>query len=323
MPCKWIQPFPDNSRCDQLVIDYTGTEPWLDVEIAKDGQSIAVIRREDLKLGQRLEVQLKMARAMATVLAPRFSDQHLRIQLHDEDPGVGCLRMDAPVGADLNSSPLIPDPYCIGTNGYEVFRKQLQSKPLPKWRDRCPMIFWRGSTTGSKDITTSNLECNLRYKLCRYSLSEPRYVDARFTNVVQCLNDKNKITVKEKLREQKLIGATVEPWHASLHAWLIDIDGNVNSWGLLWKLLSGCCVLRIMSNRQQWFHQRMIPWTHVVPVAPDLSDLDEKIDWCLRNPRHCETIASASQKLGNEIIAEINQDIYSATVRYAQYWFKK
>ena len=37
---------------------------------------------------------------MAYLLAPRFTGQHLRLQLHDEDPGVGCLRVDAPVGAD-------------------------------------------------------------------------------------------------------------------------------------------------------------------------------------------------------------------------------
>ena len=116
-------------------------------------------------------------------------------------------------------------------------------------------MFWRGSTTGSKDITPDNLERNLRYQLCRHSLFEPAHLDARFNRVVQCLNDKNATAVRLQLRQKGLIGPTVGPWHASLHAWLIDIDGNVNSWGLLWKLLSGCCVLRVMSNRQQWFSQ--------------------------------------------------------------------
>ena len=51
--------------------------------------------------------------------------------------------MDAPVGADLESSPPIPDPYCLGTNGYEEFRKQLRTNPLPAWRDRIPVVFWR------------------------------------------------------------------------------------------------------------------------------------------------------------------------------------
>ena len=64
------------------------------------------------------------------------------------------------------------------------------------------MVFWRGSTTGSKDITTDNLECNLRYQLCSHSLSEPAHLDARFNQVVQCLDNESKIGVREQLRSK-------------------------------------------------------------------------------------------------------------------------
>lgn len=322
MAGKWLQPFPNLADRGVLELHSTASEPWLDVKIAHANRSIARVRRVDLKLGNRLEVQLRLAQQMACLLAPRFSGQHIRIQLHDEDPGVGCLRIDAAVGADLESSPLIPDPYCLGTNGYEDFRKRLRTNPPPAWRDRLPVIFWRGSTTGSKDITPENLECNMRYQLCRHSLSEPAHLDARFNQIVQCLDDENRRDVREKLRQQGLTGPTVGPWHASLHAWLIDIDGNVNSWGLLWKLLSGCCVLRVGSSRQQWFHKRMVPWKHMVPIAPDLSDLSERIYWCLNNRQHCELIAAAGQQLGQQIVNELNHDLCAATVRYAQHWLK-
>ena len=322
MSGKWLQPFPDEvDRC-VLEIDSSASEPWLDVKIADENRSVARVRRVDLKLGKRLEIQLRLAQQMAHLLAPRFSGHHIRIQLHDEDPGVGCLRMDAPVGADVESSPLIPDPYCLGTNGYQEFRKQLLTTPPPPWRERVPVVFWRGSTTGTKNITPDNLECNLRYQLCRYSLYEPANLDARFNQVVQCLNNKSRNAVHEQLRQQGLMGRTVGPWHASLHAWLVDIDGNVNSWGLLWKLLSGCCVLRVTSYRQQWYHKRMIPWKHIVPIAPDLSDLGEQIHWCLQNRQRCELIAAAGQQLGQEILDDLNHDLCSATVRYAQRWLK-
>ena len=323
MAGKWIQPFPSSSDLSELRLDNTAEQAWLDLEIVSKGQSIARFRKADLKLGHRLEVQLKMAQAMAGLLAPRFNGQHLRIQLHDEDPGISCLRMDAPLNADLDDSPLIPDPYCLGTNGYEGYRKQLQKNPLPSWRDRLPIIFWRGSTTGSKNITPSNLAENLRYQLCYHSLDMPAYLDARFNRVVQALDEKNQVGVEKLLRKINLMGTYVDPWHASLHAWLIDIDGNVNSWGLLWKLLSGCCVLRVQSNRQQWFHPKIVPWEHIVPIAPDLSDLREKIDWCLKNHKHCEAIAAAGEEIGKQIVADINLDLCTATVRYAQRWFDK
>ena len=288
MTGKWLKPFPSQGVVGTLELDSTASEPWLDVQIAHKDRTIARVRESDLKLGKRLEVQLRLAQQMAYLLAPRFSGKHIKLQLHDEDPGVGCLRIDAPVGANLDSSPLIPDPYCLGTNGYEEFRKQLRISPLPPWRDRLPVVFWRGGTTGSKDITLQNLERNLRYQLCLHTLFEPAHVDARFNHVVQCLDEENQAAVQEQLHQQGLMSMTVGPWHASMHAWLVDIDGNVNSWGLLWKLLSGCCVLRVGSNRQQWFHKRMVPWKHMVPVAPDLSDLRAQIHWCLHNRKRCE-----------------------------------
>ena len=52
-------------------------------------------------------------------------------------------------------------------------------------------------------------------------------------------------------------------------------DGNVNSWGLLWKLLSGSCVIRIRSTRGQWFHHRLRHLQHLVEVDNNLSDLEQ------------------------------------------------
>ena len=150
MACKWIQPFPCQDDQGILELDSTAAEPWLDVEIVNATHCIAHFRHEDLKLGRRLEIQLQLAQQMACLLAPRFSGQKIRLQLHDEDPGVACLRIDAPLGADLESSPLIPDPYCLGTNGYEGFRNQLRNDPLPAWSDRLPVVFWRGATTEAK-----------------------------------------------------------------------------------------------------------------------------------------------------------------------------
>ena len=125
-------------------------------------------------------------------------------------------------------------------------------------------------------------------------------MDARFNQVVQCLNDRETIGSSRTTTSTRVNGRDRGPWHASLHAWLIDIDGNVNSWGLLWKLLSGCCVLRVSSDRQQWFHKRMVPWTHMVPIAPDLSDLRERIHWCLNNRDAANPLRRQDNNWGNK-----------------------
>ena len=161
----------------------------------------------------------------------------------------------------------IPDPYCLMTGGFQNLRVRMQQTNC-HWHERLPLAF-NGSTTGTKDINLNTLELNRRYQLARFSRSWPSRIDARINRVVQCRDALARKQVELRLHREGLLSCTVNPWHAALHAWQIDIDGNVNSWGLLWKLLSGSCILRVESPRRQWFHHRLQPWEHLVPVQAD------------------------------------------------------
>ena len=122
--------------------------------------------------------------------------------------------------------------------------------------------------------------------------------------------------------QQDLLAPRLSPWHLALHRWLIEIDGNVNSWGLLWKLLSGSCVLRVASNRAQWYHHRLQPWQHIVPIAADLSDLEDVVAWCQRHPTHCEAIAYAGQCVALEVVDQLAADQRQAVHHYAANWLR-
>ena len=272
-------------------------------------------------MGIRLDSLLKAGSGIATLLRQRHREGSLAIQLHDEDPLIPVYVLTPP-GNDVNdtSRPLIPDPYCLMTSGYQALREHMQRDPLPPWHERLAMAFWRGSTTGSKDIDLNTLELNRRYQLARLSRAWPDRLDARINRAVQCRNAQAHTQVEHRLHREGLLSATVNPWHAALHAWQIDIDGNVNSWGLLWKLLSGSCILRVESPRRQWYHQRLQPWVHLVPVRADLSDLGEKLEWCRNHHRECASIAAAGQALAKQVVNEIDDDLMSAGVRYAQAW---
>ena len=206
------------------------------------------------------------------------------------------------------------------TDGYRTLRERMQRNPLPPWHERLLVAFWRGSTTGSKDINLNSLELNRRYQLARLSRSWPDRLDARFNRVVQCRDAAARDQVEQRLHHEQLLGPTVQPWHAGLHAWQIDIDGNVNSWGLLWKLLSGSCILRVQSPRRQWYHKYLKPWVHLVPVRADLSDLGEQLAWCNNHLQECAAIAAAGQALALQVVDEIEDDLISAGVLYAQSW---
>ena len=136
---------------------------------------------------------------------------------------------------------------------------------------------------------------------------------------MQCRDATARKQVEQRLQNEKLLSATVHPWHAGLHAWQIDIDGNVNSWGLLWKLLSGSCVLRVQSPRRQWFHHRLQPWEHLVPVQADLSDLDGKLAG-VQPPQRMRSHRRRGPSPRAAGCEEIEDDLIRAGVLYAQAW---
>ncbi|MBN9025858.1 MAG: lipopolysaccharide-modifying protein, partial [Rhizobiales bacterium] len=65
------------------------------------------------------------------------------------------------------------------------------------------------------------------------------------------------------------------------------------------RMLLGCCVLKVASPSgfRQWFYDEFVPWTHYIPVAADLSDIVEKVEWCRAHDQACREIAEAGQDL--------------------------
>ena len=251
---------------------------------------------------------------MAHVLGlPQRLSAPLHMQVHDEQPRLSAaLRVDAPSGAAKPQHGVIPDPYCLGSRGYRLFRQAYTATPPPPWPQRLPLVIWRGATTGSRAITPRRLPQNPRYRLCTHSLRWPGRLDARFSSVVQCRDEEAQRAVAAQLQREGLMASVLEPLEMAQCRWIVDIDGNVNSWGLLWKLLSGSCVLRVSSDRAQWFHHRLQPWHHLVPIRADLADLEQQLDWCFANPAACAAIADAGQRLALEVLEDLGVDLLSA-----------
>lgn len=107
------------------------------------------------------------------------------------------------------------------------------------------------------------------------------------------------------------------------YRYAIDIDGHANAWGFLEKLILGCCVLKVASPYEQWFYGELQPWVHYVPIEADLSDLADKIDWCLANEQACEWIAgngrtlAASRSYEREVVRSCGPVLSAAAVTRA------
>ena len=193
--------------------------------------------------------------------------------------------------SDWQGARLIPDLYYFMAGGYEGFDPALEP-----WEGRRPSIVWRGATTGLLWQTLSMLDDLPRYRMCKLTALLGARADVGLTEVCQAANSQEAELIRERLSREGLLKPFVPMNEMARHRFILDIDGNANSWNFMQKLRLGCCVLRVESEWHQWFSDRLIAWEHYVPVALDQSDLLERAEWCFANSRECSAIAERGRQ---------------------------
>ena len=207
---------------------------------------------------------------------------------------------------------LIPDCIFLAGRGYESLREYFAASPVA-WRDRRPVAFWRGSTTGARVGPLTELP---RLKLCLKAKAWGSRADVGVSSIVQFKNNQERLEIEslDVLKDHVPLSAL------NTFKYHIDIDGNSNSWpGLIAKLYSGSPVLKVASplGFRQWYYDRLIPWTNYVPVASDMSDLEEKLAYLESHDAEAEHIGLAGQRLALSMTLDHEIEASSATIRQA------
>jgi hypothetical protein len=98
------------------------------------------------------------------------------------------------------------------------------------------------------------------------------------------------------------IGGRVTRREQLRNKYVIDIDGAVRTWDAwAWKMFSGSAVLSPASTWETWFTRSFEPWVHFVPVAGDLSDLGELLEWCRAHDDECRQMAARARHRALEV----------------------
>jgi hypothetical protein len=199
---------------------------------------------------------------------------------------------------------LIPDPHFWVQRGYFAVREQFRKMWVP-WQDRLPQAFWRGLSTGTDAQTVETFQALPRFQLCTLSreISGLRdVVDAKLTDIVQARNPEEGDKIRAMAESLGILTPRISQSAFLKYRYQIDIDGNSNSWSFLLKLLMGSCVLKVSSGWRQWYYHGLRPCEHYVPVKSDLTDLDERIGWCLDNDTDAQQIAANGTKYASGIV---------------------
>lgn len=91
--------------------------------------------------------------------------------------------------------------------------------------------------------------------------------------------------------EDKSLYSTTEPSYffaKSKFIFVVDGIGHLEELSML--LFSGSCIIRVNSVWKSWYDDFLIPEKHYVSVKSDLTDLEDKILWCISHDDECKTI---------------------------------
>jgi len=217
---------------------------------------------------------------------------------------------------------LIPDCIFVPTRGYQYAREVFRSRNIP-WSDKKPVAFWRGAITGIPELANDWTSLP-RTKLCQLTRNaeDAHLFDVGFSSVVQ-FDEK---TVTEEIRNAGLMREFVSWEEWDRYKYHILIDGNSSPWSNLFQqLLTGSTILKVESSRGlvQWFYDELRPWHNYVPIAPDMSDLVDKVKWLNRNDQVAEAIGRRGLELANRLsyAREMTRSVpvISAAFRYFNY----
>lgn len=175
------------------------------------------------------------------------------------------------------------------------------------WETKKSCAVFRGSSTGKGiDINT-----NMRLKIAHLShqLANPDILDAGITkwNMRPRLST-NQVTKKLSIQTIDIdsLGFSVvdplSPEQQSNYQYIVNIDGHSSAYRLALELSMGSVVFRVGSEYNLWFTNYLKPWTHYIPIASDLSDLFEQIEWAKKNDSKCKKIASNALEFYNKYL---------------------
>jgi hypothetical protein len=158
----------------------------------------------------------------------------------------------------------------------------------PAWNDRKPIAFWRGGSSGHDRPT-------LRVKIATALASHPN-ADVRITAWGGWEN--------EQSIPPELFGARCDLGEHFKYKYILIVDGNCIASNHQWVFGSGAVPIMVTHpSNVYWFQKHLVPMVNYVPIAYDLSNLTEMIDFLVANDDKAKQIAEAAQEFARTVFS--------------------
>jgi hypothetical protein len=207
------------------------------------------------------------------------------------------------------TSILIPDCEALLDGFYEkVLFDTSEGRRLFPWPTKKDKAFWRGATTGVDSSFSNHLDFNNyqefpRVKLALLSSQYPHLIDAKLTILAQITDPR----VFDLLAPY--VGRSLPVTDHLNYKYQILVDGNTCAYSrAYWQLFSDCLMFKQTSPNIQWYYRSLVPYVHYVPIAYDLSDLKDKIEWARHHDLEAQQIIANANDFAQQNLKK--QDVY-------------
>jgi hypothetical protein len=175
------------------------------------------------------------------------------------------------------------------------------------WQDKKPIAFFRGRSTGCGNDINTNPRIKLAYLDSMWNKTGNKQIlDAKLVNWVFRLKKSEKDTEFNKVNIHKLenmgitLGNRVPYNELYKYKYAIHVDGNVAAYRLGLLLGIGSVILIVEGKYKLWFQSWLVEGVHYIGIKEDLSNLKEKIEWCINHDDECKKIAENSVQFFND-----------------------
>jgi hypothetical protein len=199
---------------------------------------------------------------------------------------------------------LVTDPLFLKDFGYKSLRRKLADR-IP-WKDRKSVIFRRGGSSGAGAFAETDRFFYLR-KLAELPLDAP--LDTAFSKITPEVRSALGQDGEDVLRSRGLVAKPVPKTDFLNYKYLLDTDGNSNSWGGLYSnLLTGSLVVKCESRKgfRQWYYPRLKGGENCVVLNADLGNWRD-VRTVLHNDKPAEEIGRSGREfaLSLKVTAEL------------------
>ena len=166
---------------------------------------------------------------------------------------------------------------CMGRQSLDIL-SSMGKNQLP-WEEKTEKLFWRGRDSRRE-----------RLQLVELAQKYPDAINASITAFFFFRD------------EEARLGKTpyISFFDFFDHKYQMNIDGTVAAYRLPYLLAGSGLVFKQESSYYEHFYSSLEPWVHYVPVASDLSDIMDRIEWARDNDDKARQIVRNAQKFAED-----------------------